>query len=329
MGNVPTDQAVPDNPVLNNPVLNNQAVAGPAIVYAGIGDEAGASLRTQLDALAQLGWHSIELRTVDGIAVADLSNQAFARLTDALTGQGLTVAGVASRIGNWSRPITGEFEQDLDELATLTHRCAMLGTRYIRVMSYLNAGLDEHEWGRRAVDRMRELVSRAERAGLVLLHENCTGWAGRHPERMLTLLNAVDSPALRLLFDTGNGMAYGYQAYDMLAEILRHVAHVHVKDAEGSAINPVYTLPGAGQARVADCLRLLLRSGYTGVWSIEPHLSLRPHESGPAHSAGQEAGQGHQDGFLASGRALEQLVRDQVLPAVPGWTAVPGGLRHA
>ncbi|MGH3898729.1 MAG: sugar phosphate isomerase/epimerase family protein [Pseudonocardiaceae bacterium] len=298
-------------------MLTDQAT----IAYAGIGDEAGVSLRTQLDALAQLGWSRIELRTVDGTAVADLDNRAFTRLADALVVQGLTVAGVASRIGNWSRSITGAFDQDLDELAILTHRCTALGTRYIRVMSYLNAGLDEREWGRRAADRMRELAGRAERAGLVLLHENCTGWAGSNAERMLALLDAVGSPALRLLFDTGNGIAYGYQAYDMLADILTHVAHVHVKDAEGSAADPVYVLPGAGQARVAGCLRLLLRGGYTGVWSIEPHLTLRPH-------AGDEAGQGRHDGFVASGLALEQLVRDQVLPTLPEWTAVPGGLRH-
>ncbi len=311
---MPTDQAAPARP------------GTPAIAYAGVGDEAGASLRTQLDALTRLRWKGIELRTIDGTAVADLDNRAFTRLADTLTARGVTVAGVASRIGNWSRPITGSFDQDLDELAVLIHRCAALGTRYIRVMSYLNAGLDEREWGLRAVHRLRELTSRAERAELVLLHENCTGWAATNTERMLELLDAVGSPALRLLFDTGNGIAYGYQAYDMLAEILPHVAHVHVKDAEGSAAHPVYTLPGKGRVRLAECLRLLLAHGYTGIWSIEPHLDLRPHEAGPA---GDDTGQGRHDGFVASGLALEQCVRDQVLPAFPTWTAVPGGLVHA
>ncbi|MGH3827577.1 MAG: sugar phosphate isomerase/epimerase family protein [Pseudonocardiaceae bacterium] len=320
-----TDHVVPDQ----------VGALAPTITYAGIGDEAGVSLRTQLAALARLGWSAIELRTVEGTAIADLDNRAFAQLADALAAQGLTVVSVASRIGNWSRPITGAFEPDLDELAILTQRCAALGTRHIRVMSYLNAGLDEREWGRRAVGRLRELTGRAEQAGLVLLHENCTGWAGADAERMLALLDAVGSPALRLLFDTGNGIAYGYQAHDMLTRILTHVAHVHIKDAEGNAANPVYTLPGAGRVRVADCLRLLLRGGYTGVWSLEPHLTLRPHESAPpvesapAGEHGDETGRARLDGFIASGLALELLVREQVLPAFPTWTEVPGGLSHA
>jgi sugar phosphate isomerase/epimerase len=259
---VPIDQAVPER----------SKVITLTIAHAGIGDEAGISLHTQLGALARLGWNWIELRSVDGTAIADLNDRAFNQLVEVLATRGLNVAGVASRIGNWSRPITGAFDRDLDELAILTRRCAALGTRYIRVMSYLNAGLDEHEWGRRVVYRIRELASRAEQADLVLLHENCTGWAATNVEHMLALLDAVGSPALRLLFDTGNGVAYGYDAYGMLADIVTHVAHVHIKDAAGTG-NPVYTLPGAGQARVVDCLRLLLRSGYTGVWSIEPHLT--------------------------------------------------------
>jgi sugar phosphate isomerase/epimerase len=309
---MPADQAVPA-------ALGRLETAAPTIGYAGIGDEASTSLPGQLDALGGLGWNAIELRTVDGTAVADLDDRAFTRLVDILAARGLAVACVASRIGNWARPITADFTQDLAELDTLARRCARLGTRFVRVMSYLNAGLDERDWGRRAVQRMRELTSRAERAGLVLVHENCTGWAGVDPERMLHLLDAVGSPALRLLFDTGNGIAYGYEAYEVLRHVTDHVVHVHIKDAEGSAANPIYTLPGAGRARVADCLRLLLGSGYTGAWSLEPHLALRPHES-------TRHGEGGYHGFHASGLALEQLVRDEVLPAFPTWTAVPGGL---
>lgn len=287
------------------------------ITYAGIGDEAGPEPRAQIGALARLGWTTIELRTVHGSTIADLDERRFAELNCALRASGLRVVCVASRIGSWARPITGSFDLDLHELEVLARRCAALGTRYVRIMSYPNDGLTEREWQRRSIDRIRILVRRAEQAGLVLLHENCSGWAGRNAERMLRLIEEVDSPALRMLFDTGNGVAFGYQAYDLLTDIAPYVAHVHVKDADGDSAEPVYVLPGAGRARVADCLRLLLRGGYRGVWSIEPHLELRPHE--------QQVRDGAAASFVAAGIALADLVRDQVLPAVPGWQPVPGG----
>ncbi|HEX2300889.1 MAG TPA: TIM barrel protein, partial [Pseudonocardiaceae bacterium] len=274
---------------------------GRTIRFAGIGDEAGADPRAQLAALARLGWSMIELRTVHGCPIAELDDRRFADLAGTLRAGGIRVVSVASRIGSWARPITGLFELDLHELDVLAHRCMALGTRWLRIMSYPNDGLSEPEWRRRCIDRIRILVQRAEQAGLVLLHENCSGWAGTDAGRMLRLIEEVNSPALRLLFDTGNGVAHGYQAYDLLTEIAPHVVHVHVKDADGDRADPVYVLPGAGRARVADCLRLLLRSGYSGVWSIEPHLALRPHQQ-PAGTGGVEAP------FVAAGRALERLV---------------------
>jgi sugar phosphate isomerase/epimerase len=260
--------------------LGFAAVPG-RVRFAAVGDEAGPDLDSQLAAVARLGWDLVELRNVDGHALADLPPAAFDRLVDQLAAAGLGTACVDSRIANWARPVTGPFDADVVELELLVERCAALGTRYVRVMSYPNDGLPDDEWGREVIRRLRLLARRAERAGLVLLHENCSGWAGRDADRVLRLLAEVDSPALGLVFDTGNGIEYGYDAYELLAELLAavpdRIRHVQVKDAAGTADRPDYCYPGEGRCRVADCLRLLLDSGYRGVLSVEPHMLVRPH----------------------------------------------------
>jgi sugar phosphate isomerase/epimerase len=304
--------------------LVEQAVA---VRYAGIGDEAAAGLGGQLEAVAALGWSGVELRTVGGVPLAELDRYAFDRVAGAVAGAGLRVVAVASRIGGWAGSIADEFDRDLAELDILARRCGTLGSRYVRIMSYPNAGLDEPTWRRRVTVRVGVLAARAAEAGIVLLHENCAGWAGADAERALQLLDDVDSPALGVLFDTGNGIEHGYCGYDMLARLVHRVAHVHVKDAVAlPGGGAQYTVPGQGQARVAECLRLLLAAGYIGAWSIEPHLSLRPHDSPPA---GDPADEDRLRGFLASGRALEALVGCRVLPDSPGWRAAAGGLSRA
>lgn len=277
------------------------------IVYAGIGDEAGPGLADQVAATRRLGWDAIELRSIGGVAIADLDDAEFRALAATLRSEGIGTVCVDSRIANWGRPITGRFENDLAELDTLASRCAELGTRFVRIMSYPNDGLDESTWRRTALERIKVLTERAERAGLVLLHENCAGWAGRSAERMLTMVETVASPSLRLLFDTGNGVAYGYEAYELLKETWQHVAHVHVKDADGDASAPVYVLPGTGRVRVADCLKLLFTNGYSGALSIEPHIATRPHED-------LAATRNDIDAFVEYGRRLMELVRLEVLP---------------
>ncbi|MEV0599015.1 sugar phosphate isomerase/epimerase family protein [Streptomyces sp. NPDC050315] len=305
----------------------------PDIQYAGIGDEAAPDLAGQLDALRRLGWRSIELRTVDGTAIADLDDRAFARLSSGLDAAGADVVCVDSRIANWARPITGRFEDDLDELRILARRCATLGTQYVRVMSYPNSGLSEADWGRRTLRRMTTLVQQAEQYGLVLLHENCSGWAGTRADRMLDLLHHIGSPALRLLFDIGNGVPYGYDARAVLDAVIEHVAHVHVKDARpraGSQVDDAYgageveyTLPGEGDSGVRECLTALLRHGYTGAWSIEPHTHLRPHDD---HNTTDDDGVA---AFVRYGRSLERLVQLVQLEVAAGSvvTADDGGAR--
>ncbi|MDI3405720.1 sugar phosphate isomerase/epimerase family protein [Streptomyces cavernicola] len=293
----------------------------PGIRYAGIGDEAAPGLAGQLDAVRQLGWNAVELRTVDGRALADLDDRAFGDLTEQLAATGTDVVCVDSRIADWSRPVTGPFALDTDELRTLARRCPALGTRHVRVMSYPDDGLAEPEWARRVKQRMTALARQAEDAGLVLLHENCAGWAGSRADRMLDLLAHVDSPALRLLFDTGNGVPYGYGATELLTAVLDHVGHVHIKDALPTGPGQAaYTLPGHGAAELRECLGLLLCTGWRGVWSIEPHTRLRPHDGTDAR------GEDSVDAFVAYGRELERLVAEEVLEAEAGAVPVPSAV---
>ncbi|QFG22608.1 sugar phosphate isomerase/epimerase [Actinomadura sp. WMMB 499] len=275
--------------------------------FAGLGDEAAPDLPGQLAAVAELGWNRLELRTIDGTPIARLAADDVRRTADRLRASGVAVAGVASKIGDWSRPVTGDFSLDTRELETLADRCDVLGTRLVRIMSYPSGGLDEPEWGRRARARLRELAARAADRGLVLAHENCAGWAGDRADRMLDLLAAVDSPALRLLFDTGNGVPHGYPAPPLLRAIVPYVAHVHVKDAIRTGGDTVYVPPGEGDARVAECLRVLFDHGYDGVLSIEPHVNLRPHTG---------TGRAEPATFVQCGRALERLVA-AIAPKAP------------
>lgn len=275
----------------------------PFAGLAGIGDEAAADLPGQLAAVARLGWRGLELRTIGAVPIAALGESEFEAAAETLAAAGVVVPVVDSGIAGWARPITADYARDEAELEVLARRCPALGTSLVRIMSYPNDGFDDRDWRTEVLRRIRQLTRRAEQAGLTLLHENCSGWAGVGPEQTLDLLAEVDSPALALLFDTGNGAAYGYQAYDFLRPVAEHVRHVHVKDADDTADGPVYRLPGEGGARVADCLRLLMDRGYSGWLCLEPHLSAVPHQAVGAD------GTRSAESFQAAGLALEDVLR--------------------
>ncbi|MBJ7311270.1 sugar phosphate isomerase/epimerase family protein [Rugamonas sp. CCM 8940] len=246
----------------------------------GIADEAAAGLAEQIACHRALGWRHLELRSVDGVAVARLSPAQRDSVCLQLAEAGFSVPVIDSQIGNWSSTIAAPFAHDLAELDTLLALAARTGTRMIRVMSYPNvagAPWSESDWSAEVVLRLRALARLAGEQGVTLLHENCAGWGGSSIVNALHLARAVDDPHFRLLFDIGNGLSYGYTALDYLEQLLPWIAHVHLKDGQLVDGEVVYTMPGEGGAGVRDCLRYLAERQYAGGYAIEPHLHLIPH----------------------------------------------------
>jgi len=244
---------------------------------SGIADEAGRDLDRQIAAHRELGWSHIELRMVGAVNATDLPDADFDRVAERLAEAGLRVSCFASQIANWSRPITSDFERDLAELERAIPRMRRLGTPFIRCMSYPNATppWPEAEWRHVAILRMRALAARAQEGGITLVHENCSGWGGLKPESTLDLLDSIRSPALRLVFDTGNPAQYGQDSWRYYEAVRDHIAYVHIKDylAPKKPGDEQACFPGEGICSVRKIVADLVKSGYDGGFSIEPHIA--------------------------------------------------------
>lgn len=282
----------------------------------GLGDEAGRTLDQQISAIVELGWSRLELRTLDERPIHALGEARLRQVGDRLREAGISVPAVASQIGNWERSVGYPFDRELVELDAVLTAARALGSRYVRVMSYPNDGRPETRWRDEVVRRFSEMARRAEVAGVVLLLENCAGWASGASARAIDLLAAIDSPALGVLFDLGNPVAYGYDGLAYLTAVLPHVAHIHVKDAvPAREPEPRFTLAGEGEADVRGCLAAAIEGGYRGCLSIEPEL-LRVFHLG--RSSPDEV---LRSSFLEYARGFERL-----LPSIVAGSNVEGGV---
>jgi sugar phosphate isomerase/epimerase len=245
----------------------------------GIADEAGKTIELQIKAHQLLGWKYLELRTVEGYNLASLPDAKYREIFDKLQQAGIRISCFASGIANWAKKISSDFKQDLDELRAAIPRLHELGTSFVRIMSYPNDQWEEQVWFREVVRRLKELARVAADNNLILVHENCSGWGGRSPNHTLDLLATVDSPALKLVFDTGNPPAEGQDAWDFYTRVKPHIIYVHIKDAKWTPPGEpaIFTYPGAGAGQVHAIVSDLLHSGYTGGFSIEPHLEAVIH----------------------------------------------------
>lgn len=243
----------------------------------GIGDEAATDLAGQIAIHTQLEMAGIEVRAVDGVWLHEIDDALVAEMGRSLAEAGLAVPVVDTPVGNWARTVRTDLNAELDLLTVYARRARMLGCSQLRIMSYPNVGLSPHAWAEAALDRIGWLVEAAEREGVRLLHENCAGWAGQSADATIQMMERFGGEHLGLIFDIGNGKAYGYDPAAFLAATVEWVHHIHVKDAVATDDGAAFVFPGEGECDVPACLRMVHQASRECWVSIEPHLATMPH----------------------------------------------------
>ncbi len=278
--------------------------------YTGFTDEAEKTLDGQISTLKEIGWSAIELRLLDGKNVCDLTDDEWSRAKDQLSAAGIEVVGFGGQIANWARPINSDFQADLDELQRVAPRMRETGTKFLRIMSYPNAKdnpLSKDAWKAEAVRRIRELATIAEGEGVILGHENCSGY-GETAEGFLELVKEVGSPAFKLIFDTGNNSLHDKDiesTWNYYQACRDEVVHVHIKCARpGETPDADYVTCHADEDPVQKrILEDLEATGYDGWLSIEPHLKAAVHAGQDIDDTGEA-----RRVWIEFGKRLEKLV---------------------
>ena len=244
----------------------------PTWTLSGFGDEIDQDPVVQAAVLQSLGARNIEVRSAWGVNIVDLAEEAIDRLAAILSERTVGVSAVASPIGkvDVSLPV----EHEVERLTRAIAAARRLGTRYIRIFSFFRGdGIGVESIRDDVLQRMRALADLAERADVVLLHENEKDIYGDTPERVLDVIESVGSDNLRVAWDSANfvqvGVAHPFD--DGYAMLRPHLEYLQVKDAV--AATGEVTAAGEGDGQLLETLTALRDDGYTGFASLEPHLT--------------------------------------------------------
>lgn len=234
-------------------------------------DEISPDLDEQLEVLSSHGISHIDLRSVWSTNVLDLSPDQLDSIERSLAARRMGVAAIGSPIGKV--PITASLDEEAARLRSVCAIAQRFGARAVRMFSfYIPKGEDAAQCESEVIRRMQTLTAVAQQCDVVLTMENEHGLFGDLPERCHTILESVNSPHLRLCFDSGNFVYENVRpfedAYSLLAD---YVGYVHVKD--GTFGNDQAVPVGNGDGGYDTIIADLARRGYDGVLSLEPHLS--------------------------------------------------------
>lgn len=290
--------------------------------YTGFADEAAVSLDGQIEATKKLGWTHIESRSIDNVNLHDLPEDKFEECCGKLADAGITVNCFGSTIANWSRePLDDQtYEEVKVQMKRALARMKKMNCRLIRGMSFhwvLTRPAFDPELENWIFPRVRELVQMCADAGVMYGHENCMNYGGMSYKHTLKLLEKVNNPALTLIFDTGNpAMAFdrsrgdeltGYQnSFEFYRNVKEFISYVHIKDLvmvkndEGNMV-PKFVWANEGDGHVEEIVADLLKSGYDGGFSMEPHMVRVFHDPNPGDNSVN-------DNYVEYGRRFMALV---------------------
>ena len=263
------------------------------------GDEIAADVDEQLRVLNELRIGYLELRSAWGTNVLELSDDAVGRLMDRCEAHSIRVSCIGSPIGK--SPIDAPIEDVVMDLSRIIDIAKMVGTDKVRVFSfYPEAEEVQAAQVEESISRMQVMTKMAEERDVVLWLENEGGLVGDVPERCRAIVEGVDSPSLRYVWDTGNYPQMGFErsveiGWPLLSE---YVECVQVKDAKVS--DGTITVAGAGDGQVRELLLNLRNSGYAGFLALEPHLWI----------AGRRGGFSGVEGMTRAVEALRELMAE-------------------
>jgi sugar phosphate isomerase/epimerase len=161
----------------------------------------------------------------------------------------------------------------IDTVKSGIDTAVQLGAERLRIFGG-SAGIAEEMWADRlniVADSISECVAYAKAGGVTMILEN-HGGVPLTSDEMLSIIQKVDSPWLKLNFDMGNFLGCADEDPLSAAEkTLRYVEFIHVKDlAETNGMPPYRACPlGEGVVPVKDCLRYFKNNGYKGYVSLE------------------------------------------------------------
>lgn len=129
------------------------------------------------------------------------------------------------------------------------------------------------------VDRVGELVEYGASQGVTIAMEPHIGAIIDTPEKVLELLELVNSPYLKVNFDISHFDIVGIPTEETVSALAPVSIHTHVKDQKGLAPDFEFLIPGEGPFDYVEYLKLMETHGYDGFITAEVSFMVQAREN--------------------------------------------------
>jgi len=236
-------------------------------------DEVTNDFLGQIKYLAREKLGYIEPRFINKKNIMNLSKDELNVAKKMIQDYGLKVSAIGSPIGKVK--LDEPFQPHLDKFRHAVDLAQFFETPYIRMFSYYAPeGKNIDDFRDEVIERMAAKVKILNGTDVTMVHENEANIYGHTAEHCIEMVEAVNSPKLRLVYDPAN-FVWGEKITDNVKScwplMKPYVVHVHIKDWKLGSTD-IGSIPGEGDGQIKELLAELAAIDYDGCLTMEPHL---------------------------------------------------------
>ena len=235
-------------------------------IYA-FADEASANIDKQIKAMKENRLDGLEIRNVDGVNIAEISDSKAKEVRKKLDDASLRVWTIGSPIGKIDIE-KDDFTLHTEKFKRTLELADILGAENIRLFSFFTPSENRDGYKDKVIERLGTFCEIAKGSSITLCHENEKGIYGDIPERCLEIHKAL--PEMKAIFDPANYVQCGVNTLQAWKLLKGYVKYLHIKDAfaDGSVVPA-----GKGISNVKYILDDFKKLGGNSV-TVEPHLTV-------------------------------------------------------
>lgn len=235
-------------------------------IYA-FADEASPIIDEQIKAMKENGVDGLEIRNVDSVNIAEISDSKAKEVRKKLDNACLRVWTIGSPIGKIDIE-KDDFTLHTEKFKRTLELADILGAENIRLFSFFTPSENRDSYKDKVIERLGTFFEIAKGSGINLCHENEKGIYGDIPERCLEIHKAL--PEMKAIFDPANYVQCGVDTLQAWELLKGYVKYLHIKDAlaDGSVVPA-----GKGIGNVKFILDDYIGNGGDSV-TVEPHLTV-------------------------------------------------------
>lgn len=235
-------------------------------IYA-FADEASPFIDNQIKAMKENSVDGLEIRNVDNVNIAEISDSKAKEVKNKLDKANLRVWSIGSPVGKIDIE-NDDFLLHIEKFKRTIELAHILAAENIRLFSFFTPKETRNNYRDQVIERLGIFLDIARGSGITICHENEKGIYGDMPERCLEIHKTF--PEIKAIFDPANFIQCGADTLSCWEILKPYVKYLHIKDAlrDGSVVPAG---KGIGNLKyILDDFRHTVGNSIT----VEPHLTV-------------------------------------------------------